>query len=603
MGSPDCPISLRTALVAFDRGLRRSKLVQSMGPTVNAVRNTIVDIQSHLTEKKGSAYFANIFEEKVNSVTGKSELFWPQYDRSITKSLLRNAALKRRDKAPAAERALAEFELDMWQYTIEPAILNLREGKAVQYLAFKSENPQDGASFQQISRRNGQLVLESQLLSLDQVNQLQALMEVFNDQGENVSIKSENSEVDPMVGWIVKGPAIDFQEDLPGFIDQAMNQFRQDFLPMESTSFQPPEMVLIGGRSEIQLTEPDLKQTKQLDRQDRVIPSAEATGFWFKLVAAAAVPTRLDFEGIAVLEAPILETTPNKKFLAPKVPVEPQIVDLGEAKPVMVTVFETPIVKQEVINLDKSKPKEKPELSRRPTRSLLAGKLIEIEKQQLKVTVVEDRCCFPKKRILEKAGTAAIVFESTRMFLEDHKDQEEAGLVEDTEPVQFKPEPVKQHPADTAGNNRDRFSEVALIEMPAGTVPAGQEKEPVEKESDTLSNDQTKKGERLIITSVTAKQPSAMKIETVSKQELEKQEMVEIPIYQTHWQPAAIKDIPEWVWQGTAAIPDEIIDWPWFLVTMFYALLNTKVLLKERVNENFSLNQGSGFSFLEEKTN
>jgi len=36
---------------------------------------------------------------------------------------------------------------------------------------------------------------------------------------------------------------------------------------------------------------------------------------------------------------------------------------------------------------------------------------------------------------------------------------------------------------------------------------------------------------------------------------------------------------------------------------MFYALLNTKVLLKEEARENFSLNQGSGFSFLEEKVN
>ena len=57
-----------------------------------------------------------------------------------------------------------------------------------------------------------------------------------------------------------------------------------------------------------------------------------------------------------------------------------------------------------------------------------------------------------------------------------------------------------------------------------------------------------------------------------------------IPIYQHNWQPVAIKEIPEWGWQGTAAGPDEIVDWPWFLVTMFYALLNTKVLLNEKIS-------------------
>jgi len=143
------------------------------------------------------------------------------------------------------------------------------------------------------------------------------------------------------------------------------------------------------------------------------------------------------------------------------------------------------------------------------------------------------------------------------------------------------------------------------------TVLVGQEAEPLEKftkptiegstiqeeivfkNSFTLLDDRTKKRETLITTPV----------ETVVKPKPEKQGVVEIPIYQPTWQPVAIKEIPEWVWQGTAAIPDEIIDWPWFLVTMFYALLNTKVLLKEEARENFSLNQGSGFSFLEEKVN
>lgn len=45
----------------------------------------------------------------------------------------------------------------------------------------------------------------------------------------------------------------------------------------------------------------------------------------------------------------------------------------------------------------------------------------------------------------------------------------------------------------------------------------------------------------------------------------------------------SIKDIPEWIWQGQGVIQEEIIDWQWLLVTIFHALLNTKMAQSEKI--------------------
>lgn len=186
------------------------------------------------------------------------------------------------------------------------------------------------------------------------------------------------------------------------------------------------------------------------------------------------------------------------------------------------------------------------------------------EKQQLKVTVVEDRCCFPKKRILEKAETAMIVFESavaaavvtpTRLDLEGYKSQEEFTDKEE----------VAWIDVDTLIDERTEKCQELIttseIKLPLTAVfeEAGAEDKPTRLDLEGL-------GDR-------AAEPKVL-------EKIEEEVIYPVPIYQPSWQPVAIKDIPEWVWQGTAADPDEIIDWPWFLATMLYALLNTKVLLK-----------------------
>lgn len=303
---------------------------------------------------------------------------------------------------------------------------------------------------------------------------------------------------------------------------------------------------------------------------EKAIPVTSASSFWFEVAVAAVtqdivettsrsdsevptrLPTRLDLEGtidafqpqwitdwgmiesLSPVQLPTQEVQKEKQKSTPATTTAPTRLDLEglEGKPVItgdqieekITIFEAPVVKPEE-----------------------AFKPLATTKQQLKVTVVEARCCFSETKTLEKSEIAAIVFESAAA----------AAVVA----------PTRVEPAEKL--TKPSFEEIFLPRI----IP---EKRTMRlKKTYTLLDDRTKKCETLITTPV----------ETVIRQKPEKQEVVIYhPIYQHNWQPAAIKEIPEWVWQGTAAGPDEIIDWSWFLVTMFYALLNTKILLNEKIS-------------------
>ncbi|MDZ7586719.1 MAG: hypothetical protein U0946_03100 [Patescibacteria group bacterium] len=139
-------------------------------------------------------------------------------------------------------------------------------------------------------------------------------------------------------------------------------------------------------------------------------------------------------------------------------------------------------------------------------------------------------------------------------------------------------------------------AEPKILEKPAVTLSVG---EPArEEEIYTFDYDRGEKCQELKPTRLDlegqAVEPKEMKAEAVIYQAPKRRGKVlvekpiqpeeEIPIYQPRWEATAINDIPEWLWQGVAASPDEIIDWPWFLTTMLYALLNTKVLLRVKRN-------------------
>ena len=552
----DIGLSLAIVQKGFEKSFKGG-LVAAKSET----QNLITALKEKLTPK--TARFDNVVTYELKDGIA----YWQGDSMPVAGHLTRNTKLLSLRGAPEELVNQAKRDQDVWD-AVQSRLSQLKPGQAIQYLSQKDADPNHGIALQQIVNDNGILKHQSHLLPFNDIDQINKFLSFASQGRRDLSLSIDPSTgLSDISGWIAAGDKIDFDQELPLLIGESMM----------------PGVPLMNWQETVLPIWPQTTQeasTRAGVQPENRIASVEPSSFWWQILAAQVgettfkepaifsltsrtdlvgsktvevpkdqIPTRLDLEGITKSEP---EKTVGQRQQARKLPTRRLLV--GNQEKAVVVVFEAPIVKPTVIN---SKPK-----------------------QHLYSAVVKARGCFSETKILEKPEIATIVFEPTRMFLEGYKGQEEVGLVEDTEPVQFKPEPVRQHPADTAGNNRDRFPEAAPIEMPAGTVPAGQEKEPV-----------TKKGERLIITSVTAKQPSAMKIEPVVKQEPEK------------YQAAAIKDIPEWVWQGTAAIPDEIIDWPWFLVTMFYALLNTKVLLKEEARENFSLNQGSGFSFLEEKVN
>ena len=527
----DIGLSLAIVQKGFEKSFKGG-LVAAKSET----QNLITALKEKLTPK--TARFDNVVTYELKDGIA----YWQGDSMPVAGHLTRNTKLLSLRGAPEELVNQAKRDQDVWD-AVQSRLSQLKPGQAIQYLSQKDADPNHGIALQQIVNDNGILKHQSHLLPFNDIDQINKFLSFASQGRRDLSLSIDPSTgLSDISGWIAAGDKIDFDQELPLLIGESMM----------------PGVPLMNWQETVLPIWPQTTQeasTRAGVQPENRIASVEPSSFWWQILAAQVgettfkepaifsltsrtdlvgsktvevpkdqIPTRLDLEGLEGASVAALES--------PRIDVEETVV-----------VFEAPIVKPTVIN---SKPK-----------------------QHLYSAVVKARGCFSETKILP-----------TRMFLEGYKGQEEVGLVEDTEPVQFKPEPVKQHPADTVGNNRDRFPEAAPIEMPAGTVPAGQEKEPV-----------TKKGERLIITSVTAKQPSAMKIEPVVKQEPEK------------YQAAAIKEIPEWVWQGTAAIPDEIIDWSWFLVTMFYALLNTKVLLKEEARENFSLNQGSGFSFLEEKVN
>lgn len=597
--------SFRVAGIAIDKAFDKS-----FGQGVIQVRNEIKNVFTRTQEvvNPAGAYFPTPLEVKENLITGKRKIFWEGYDRSIDASLRRNAALLRLNKAPKEEYEKAKAEWKNWKDNLEPKILGLTEGQGIQFLALRGLESKNGVSLQQARMKDGRLILESQLMPFGQVDQIDSFRQLFNDRGKDISLPVANGDVDPVVVWAVQGPAIDFKQDLFELIDQAINPIRPEFVAMDTMQFRSlPEIIPVGVVPEIQFagsTPALIEQPIELEPEKPILVS-NTSSFWFEVAAAAAVvaPTRLDLVGIEdkpviIFEAPHIavdEEIPARMFLegpvmdlpvkvidttlgsdfeistrldlegTSKVKVETQTVDLEETKSVAVTVFETPIVEPMVINLE---PKEK-------------FKPLATTKQQLNDTVVEARRCFPEV-VLKKTYTLldgrtekCQELRPTRLDLEGIEGKQEktavvvfeASVVKPTvinlEPEEkFKPlATTKQQLNDTAVEARCCFPETPTRLDLVGTEGV---------------NDIQK-----VVFSADNRKTAALKI---SRAVVElRRDSKEIPIYEIKWPSLKpIKDIPEWVWQGTAAGPDEIIDWSWFLVTMFYAILNTKVLLKVR---------------------
>ena len=249
---------------AFDQSPRQGFL--QIGREVNNLFTRTQEIVDPL-----GAYFVKPLEVK------NSQIFWEGYDRSITASLRRNAALLRLNKAPKAEYEKAKAECKNWKDNLEPKILGLTEGQGVQFLALRELMVDQGISLQQVSMRNGRLVLESQLMPFNQLSQVENFQELLSEGRENINLPLENENVDSAVSWAVQGQTIDFKQDLPEMIIGSML----------------PEQDLVDLQQPIISAWPQLISTSNLDLSlgiDRVT-SIEPSSFWWQILTSQAGTT------------------------------------------------------------------------------------------------------------------------------------------------------------------------------------------------------------------------------------------------------------------------------------------------------------------------
>lgn len=184
----------KVALVAIYKGFKDA---HKFGDTpleggLKAIRHTVGDIGSRAREMQSpaDAYFRTKLERRINPRTGKEELFWEGYDRSIRESMRRNVAWLKLYEADPGKIAQAKLEYHDWMQS-EKTILDSNGDIPVRFFSLRDGDATLGMGFHQISWQNGELILESQLLPVGQVEQIEALRELVGSVREPVDFKQE----------------------------------------------------------------------------------------------------------------------------------------------------------------------------------------------------------------------------------------------------------------------------------------------------------------------------------------------------------------------------------------------------------------------------
>jgi len=273
----DIRASLAAATKAFDQSVASGwRAIKQEGKNLFTRGKEISD--------PWGAYFKTPLEIRLDSQTGKRKIFWQGYDRSVSASMRRHAAWLRLNGATKEEIGKARAELSAWQ-GLETVILGLEEGEAVQFLALRSLDSNDGVALQQVSLRNGRLALESQLLPFDRPEQIDKFIESVEFMGESLEINQAETDVDLLVFWAVKGEAIDFKQDVPKLIGAAT---RAEQLPTIQS-----RQAVVGDVPEVLAANP---------LEDRVV-SAKPTSFWFEMAAGVKIASRSDPEAAEAAES------------------------------------------------------------------------------------------------------------------------------------------------------------------------------------------------------------------------------------------------------------------------------------------------------------
>jgi len=211
-----CEFDIRVSGIAISKALDRS-FDQGLIQIGNEIKNVFTRTQEVTNPLE--AYFRTLLTIKTNKI-GETALFWEGYDRSISNSMLRNAALLKLNGASKEEVEKAKAEWKMWN-RLEQTTLNLGDGQAIQFLALRGIEAEQGIALQQIKREGEKLVLESQLLPFNQRSQIESFRRHIDENRKETGILPENEAVDSLVSWTTEGKAIDFKQDLPDLINQA----------------------------------------------------------------------------------------------------------------------------------------------------------------------------------------------------------------------------------------------------------------------------------------------------------------------------------------------------------------------------------------------
>lgn len=485
-------------------------------------QNLITALKEKLTPK--TARFDNVVTYELK----EGVAYWKNDPKPVAYHLTKNSKLLSMRGAPEEFVEQAKRDEEVWK-AVQPRLSQLKPGQAIQYLSQKDPDPSHGVALQQVVNDNGVIKHQSHLLPFNTRDQINKFLNLAGQGRDDLSFNSDVS------GWIVAGDRIDFDQDLPELMLESMMSKPKVINWQETVTPVWPQLN--------QIQPVNMEQLMPFFHEDRVT-DIEPSSFWWQVMAE---PTPILFEPRAVFENQpeiqtetplfVLNTVDSFWFevaaaAAVAVPTRLDLVGI-EDKPVI--IFEAPhtAVDEET-----------------PARMFLEGftdKDFETPKNVEDIETISTRL-----DLVGIVGISKVKVETQTVDLEEVK------------PV-VKPE--------------KKFKPLATTKQQLNVTAAAAVVAPTRLDLEGLEDEE--KSNKKVVFSADNRKTAALKI---SRAVVElRRDSKEIPIYEIKWPSLKpIKDIPEWVWQGTAAGPDEIIDWSWFLVTMFYAILNTKVLLKVR---------------------
>lgn len=261
-----CEFDIRTSITVVQHEFNHSwsRGIRAIGEELANSFSRVREIQAPTGANFGLTYEIN-----------NGRLYWPGDRLSVEAHMRRNIVWLKANSGTEAQIKQARLDLLVFR-EIQHRALSLDDGQSVMWLAQKTTEPTDGVALQQIKKQGDKLMQSSQLLPFDQQSEIDNFMNSVNENREEVSV--ENG----VGGWIVQGEGINFEQDLPAMIDQAMlSSVALEYIP-ETMPLIYPAVMRTFETVAVPLPAAIVAET--------VIPVSEANGFWFEVMAAAATP-------------------------------------------------------------------------------------------------------------------------------------------------------------------------------------------------------------------------------------------------------------------------------------------------------------------------